>query len=219
MARTARVVIAGLPHHVTQRGNRRQQVFFSGEDRLAYLQVLKEESDKWGLKIWAYCLMSNHVHLIVVPSAIESLAKSIGETHKRYTRMVNFREKWRGYLWQGRFSSFVLDEKYLYAAVRYVERNPIRAKLVDKAEEYQWSSAKSHVLKKEDTVLSSFYLIEEIKDWGEYLTVEESKNNLKLMRKHGITGRPLGSKEFIENWSVRLGKDLRPKKLGRRPKK
>jgi putative transposase len=215
MARTARIVIAGLPHHVTQRGNRRQQVFFSDEDRAVYLQTLKEESDKWGLKIWAYCLMDNHVHLIVVPSKTDSLAKSIGETHKRYTRRINFREKWRGYLWQGRFNSFVLDEKYLYAAVRYVERNPVRAKLVNKAEDYRWSSAKNHVLKKEDPVLSFFYLMGEIKDWGQYLTIEESKDDLKLMRKHGTTGRPLGSKEFIEHWSVRLGKDLKPKKVGR----
>jgi putative transposase len=88
MARTSRIVIAGLPHHVTQRGNRRQQVFFSDEDREVYLQLLKEESDKWGLKIWAYCLMDNHVHLIVVPSGQDSLAKGIGETHKRYTRGI-----------------------------------------------------------------------------------------------------------------------------------
>ena len=117
--------------------------------------------------------MSNHVHLIAVPEGESGLAKAIGETHKRYTRKVNFREGWRGYLWEGRFKSFVLDEKYVYAAVRYVERNPVRVKIVQRAEDYRWSSALAHVQRRKDPLLSDFYLMEEIEDWSEYLREEE----------------------------------------------
>ena len=106
MSRIARVVNAGFPHHVIQRGNRRQDVFFSAADKEEYISLMKEQSKKHDLKIWAYCLMDNHVHLIVVPEVREGLAKAVGEAHRRYTRMVNFREHWRGYLWQGRFSSY-----------------------------------------------------------------------------------------------------------------
>ena len=120
MARLARVINPGFPHHVIQRGNRRQNVFFSDEDREAYLQILKEQSEKYGVKYWAYCLMDNHVHLVAVPMEKDSLARAIGETHRKYTRMINFRENWRGYLWQGRFRSFPVDTVYLYNLVRYL---------------------------------------------------------------------------------------------------
>ena len=119
MARIARIVIPGVPHHIIQRGNRRQDVFFCDEDRKRYLAILLEESGKAGLTYWAYCLMNNHVHLIAVPKDEKGLAKGIGETHRKYTKYINTREKWRGYLWQGRFMSCPLDEKHLYAAVRY----------------------------------------------------------------------------------------------------
>jgi len=135
MARVARIVAEGMPHYIIQRGNRRQQVFFSDDDKKTYMEMLYEQKLKYKVEVWAYCLMDNHVHLIVVPEDAEGLSKAIGETHKNYTRMINFREGWRGYLWEGRFKSFVLDESYLYAAVRYVERNPVRAKIVKKAED------------------------------------------------------------------------------------
>ena len=127
MARISRIVAAGYPHHVTQRGNRRQQTFFCEGDYLAYIELMSEWSSRCDNAIWAYCLMPNHVHLIVVPEDIKGFAVGIGEAHRRYTRRVNFRERWRGHLWQGRFSSCVLDEKHLYAAVRYVEMNLVRA--------------------------------------------------------------------------------------------
>src|SRR3989338_2524672 len=129
MARLARLVVPGYPYHITQRGNRRQPVFFREEDYRLYLRLLQEQSRRWGLQIWAYCLMTNHVHLIAVPATPESLRRGIGDTHRRYTRAVNFREGWRGYLWQGRFASCLLDEPYVHAAVRYVERNPAAARL------------------------------------------------------------------------------------------
>ena len=124
MARIARVVIPNYPHHVIQRGNRNQDVFFSDKDKQAYIDILHEHASRAGVAFWAYCLMDNHVHLIAVPDHENSLARGIGEAHRKYTRMVNFREGWRGYLWQGRFNSYVMDERHLYAAIRYVERNP-----------------------------------------------------------------------------------------------
>ena len=184
VARMARVVVAGMPHHVIQRGNRRQDVFFNDEDRQAYLKILQEQSRKYDVEIWAYCLMRNHVHLIAAPRQEPSLALAIGETHKRYTRMINFRERWRGYLWEGRFKSFVLDEVYIYAAVRYVERNPVRAKIVTKAEDYYWSSARAHVSRLDDQVLSEFYLMDEIEDWSQYLEQEDRGEEDGTVRPH-----------------------------------
>ena len=145
MARLARLVVPGLPHHVTQRGNRRQQTFFCEEDYAAYLELMAEWCAKRGVEIWAYCLMPNHVHLVAVPQSKDGLRRAIGEAHRRYTRRINFREKWRGYLWQGRFASFVMDEPYLLAAARYVELNPLRANLVADAAEWPWSSAGAHL--------------------------------------------------------------------------
>lgn len=113
MPRIARVVAAGLPHHVTQRGNRRQQTFFSDEDYEAYLELMVHWCSCCGIEVWGYCLMPNHVHMIVVPDSADGLRRGIGEAHRRYTRRVNFRERWRGHLWQGRFASYVLDEHYL----------------------------------------------------------------------------------------------------------
>lgn len=134
MPRIARIVAPGYPHHITQRGNRRQTTFFSNDDYEAYIDLMGAWCSEYGVEIWAYCLMPNHVHLVAVPKEKDSLNRAIGEAHRRYTRMVNFREGWRGHLWQGRFASYVMDEKYLLACVRYVENNPVRAKLSDQAD-------------------------------------------------------------------------------------
>ena len=136
MARIARVVVPGIPLHITQRGNRRQRTFFEEEDYRVYLKLLRQWCDKHEVAIWGYCLMPNHVHLIACPGNESGLSRAIGEAHRRYTRMINFRENWRGYLWQGRFASFPMDQSYLLAAARYVEMNPVRARLVERAEQY-----------------------------------------------------------------------------------
>jgi putative transposase len=137
MARLARVVAPGLPHHVTQRGNRRQPTFFCDEDYDTYAQLMAQFRRAQNIEIWAYCLMPNHVHLIAVPQSVDGLRRAIGKAHRRYTQMVNFREGWRGHLWQGRFASFVLDEPYLLTAARYVELNPVRAALVKTPRPYR----------------------------------------------------------------------------------
>lgn len=216
MARMARVVGPGFPHHIVQRGNRRQKVFFNDQDKMEYLRILKEESERFGVEYWAYCLMDNHVHFVAVPQRPESLAKAIGETHRRYTRMVNFREGWRGYLWQGRFSSYILDEAYVFNAIRYVERNPVRAGIVKEAEEYRWSSARAHAQREKDELLRECYLMEQVKDWRGYL--KENDGQEGLLCRHLSTGRPLGKEYFIQELEAKLGIMLRKQKPGPRPK-
>lgn len=178
--------------------------------------ILNDEMAKHKAQIWAYCLMDNHVHFVAVPEKEDSLAKLFREAHKRYARMINEREGWRGHLWQERFHSFVMDERHLYAAMRYVERNPVKAKMVKKAEDYHWSSAEAHVRKIHDPLLSSCYLMDEIKDWEDYLHDDRDDETFeKQIHKHSTTGRPLGSDEFIQKLEEMTGKVLQKKKAGR----
>jgi len=214
MARLARVVVPGVPHHVTQRGNRRQPVFFRAGDYAEYLRLLREWCDKEKVEVWAYCLMPNHVHLIAVPGKADGLARALGEAHRRYTRMVNFRKDWRGYLWQGRFASFPLDDDYLFRAARYVELNPVRAKLVKRPEDYRWSSARAHLNKEPDPLLSANRLQADTKDWQAYLRQRLSESEIDELRQHSRTGRPLGSRKFIARLEKRLLRPLLPQKTG-----
>jgi putative transposase len=214
MPRFSRIVIPKYPHHVVQRGNRLQKVFFSDSDKKAYLEFLKNSSQKHGLEIWAYCLMDNHVHLIIVPDNEKSLSKAIGEAHLQYTRMINFREGWRGYLWQGRFSSSCLDHKHLFAAIRYVETNPVRAGMVSIAENYQWSSARFHINKEKSDLLSDNFFTEEVKNWAEYLSDHKKDDTVKQIRSLVKTGKPLGDKEFIEKIEKQTGRRLMKIKPG-----
>lgn len=176
MERMDSAVAPGIPHHVTQRGNRRQQTFFNDEDYLAYLAYLELMSEwcrNYSVKTWAYFLMPNHVHLIVVPETKEGLKLAIGEAHRRYTRRINFREGWRGHLWQGRFSSFILDERYLMACARYIERNPVRSGLVKKPEDWPWSSAGSHIKGVDDILVTTEPLLNLVrKSWKSFLSQE-----------------------------------------------
>lgn len=153
MPRIARVVAPGFPHHVTQRGNRRQRTFFCDQDYQAYLALMGDWCSRCGVQVWGYCLMPNHVHLIAVPDSQDSLRRGIGEAHRRYTRRVNFRKRWRGHLWQGRFASYVMDEHYLLATARYVEMNPVRAGLVRRPGRYRWSSAAAHLKGRDDSLV------------------------------------------------------------------
>ena len=214
MARLARVVIPGMPHHVTQRGNRRQQTFFHDEDCAAYLELMAEWCGEEGVKIWGYCLMPNHAHLIAVPASDQGLRRAIGEAHRRSTRRINFREKWRGYLWQGRFASFVMDEPYLLAAVRYVELNPVRAGLVVDAAQWRWSSARAHLSGRDDCLVKVAPLVAMVGDWQGLLDSVLREEQLRELRGHSRTGRPLGGDTFLERLESLVGHVLRPQKGG-----
>lgn len=222
MARLARVVVPNRPHHITQRGNRRQRTFFCDDDYRAYLDLMCEWCDKHEVRIWGYCLMPNHVHLIVVPPTANALCRAIGEAHRRYTRRVNFRKAWRGHLWQGRFSSFPVDSGHLLAAARYVERNPVKAKLVKSASAWPWSSAATHVSGKPDGIAETAWLTKRIAGWGctwaEHLRKADDKDFAAMMRLHENTGRPMGDKPFVRKLEALLGRSLLPGQPGR-PKK
>ena len=216
MARMATVVAVGYPHHIIQRGNRRQRVFFKDNDRLLYLRLLKENGELLGLEYWAYCLMDNHVHLIAVPKNTDSF-QAIAKTNWWYAKKINESKGWRVYLWQGRFISYPMDEGYSFLGVRYVERNPVRAGMVKKAEEYPWSSARSHVEGKQDGLVTRCYLQDVIKDWSEYLRMEDEK--IKELRKSIGTGRPLGTELFLKVLEVKTGRILIKQKPGPKPKR
>lgn len=216
MPRIARAVAVGFPHHITQRGNYKQVVFDKEEDYRQYLDWLILYSKKYSLKIWAYCLMNNHVHFIAVPMAYDSLAKTFNTLHMRYSQHINMKKNATGHLWQGRFYSCTLDEKHLYAGIRYVENNPIRAGIVKKADAYKWSSAPSHVHTHTDPVLSSdCYLHDTIKDWSAYLKEKEESNLIDALKKSTRTGRPCGDSSFIKHLEELLGRRLSAFSRGR----
>jgi putative transposase len=216
MSRIARVVAQGYPHHVTQRGNYRQAVFETDDDYLQYLQWLKEYSDKYNLDIWAYCLMNNHVHFVCVPEKEDSLSRTFNMLHMRYAQYVNRRKHASGHLWQGRFYSSILDERHTCAAVRYVENNPVRAGIVEEAEDYRWSSAREHSSGSGAGIITArFYLTEEILDWKNYLREKEDEAFIKNIRKNAITGRPCGEKSFIEKLEKMFGYRLQAVSRGR----
>ncbi|HWU38555.1 MAG TPA: transposase [Candidatus Acidoferrum sp.] len=214
MPRLARVVVPGLPHDITQRGNRRQQTFFCDEDYRSYLELMGQWCGVHQVAVWAYCLMPNHIHLIAVPQSADGLRRAIGEAHRRYTRMVNFREGWRGHLWQGRFASFVLDEPYLLTAARYVELNPVRAGLINSPSRYPWSSAGAHVRGRDDALVKVAPLLQQATNWRRFLTRVVREEELKLLRSHEHTGRPLGDEAFLASLEQNLGRILRRQKPG-----
>jgi len=218
MARMARVVAAGVPHHVTQRGNRRQQVFFREEDYAAYAALLAEGCRAAKVAVWAYCLMPNHVHLILVPSDADGLRAALAETHRRYTRQVNLREGWRGYLWQGRFASVAMDEPHLLACARYVELNPVRAKLARRPSDWRWSSARAHLDGKDDRLVAARPLLELVPDWAAFLRGGLRAEERDAIRAGERTGRPLGSPAFLRRLEKRLGRPLAKRKPGPKPK-
>lgn len=216
MPRIKRAVASGHPHHVTQRGNYRREVFESPEDYSAYLSWLGEYAEKYGLKIWAYCLMGNHVHFVVVPLNEDSMAMTFRYLHMRYSRRVNSRNNLVGHFWQGRYYSSVLDERYLYSAVRYVENNPVRARICKRAEDYMWSSAASHVNGHSVKLLSSdLPLLDSVGDWREYLAGKDCLEVMKALRMNTRTGRPCGDEGFVSKLEARLSRKLMPRGKGR----
>jgi putative transposase len=217
MARLARVVVPGIPHHVTQRGNRRQKTFFCAGDYHRYRATLSLAKHRWNVGVWAYCLMPNHVHLVLVPSSRESLSRAVGELHQKYTRAVNKREGWTGCLWQGRYFSFPMDEEYLLRAVRYVLLNPVRAGLVEKAADWPYSSVRSHLEGRRDGVVDPGPLRERVSDWDGLLQADLPSDECEELRLHQRTGRPLGTEAFVRRLEALLGRSLASRRKAGRP--
>lgn len=214
MSRMARVVAAGVPHHITQRGNRRADVFFDDEDRVAYRQAVLHSFTYHQLKVWAYCMMSNHVHFIVVPPDEKSMGYGLRDAHTSYALGFNRRHGLSGHLWQGRFFSCPLDDAHAWAAIRYVERNPLRAGMVEDPVDYKWCSASAHCGKGTDALLpGDFPPADTIPDWHAWLKTQP-EDEIKRIRKCTTTGRPCGSKRFLDKLEETLGRSLHHQKPG-----
>lgn len=219
MPRLARRVFAGLPHHVVQRGNRREDVFFRDADRSTYLDWLRKYCDEHRVQILAYCLMTNHVHIVAVPAADDGLEKVFRPLHTRYAMRVNRLRNWNGHVWQGRFFSSTLDDSYLWTAMRYVERNPIRAGMTDSAQRYPWSSAAAHCGLADDPVLTRdpawIELLDSVSDWSDWLADAETPARLADLRHRLQRCLPCGSDHFVRGLEARAGQPLVARPRGR----
>ncbi|HJS60720.1 MAG TPA: transposase [Pseudolabrys sp.] len=218
MARLARIVIPGVPYHVTQRGNRRQQTFFCDEDYALYRDLLGEAARKAGSEIWSYCLMPNHVHVILVPSHEDGLRLTFADAHRRYTGFINARHRWTGHLWQGRFGAVAMDEAHLMAAARYVALNPVRARIVARAIDWPWSSARAHLSARNDGLVEVSPLLERYGDFAAFLENAADEQATRTLRMSETTGRPAGTGDWLAELERRSGRSFAPKKRGRKPR-
>jgi putative transposase len=225
MPRAARIVVPDLPHHIIQRGNNRQDVFFTDDDRRIYLKTLRIQALRFGLQVLGYCLMTNHVHLIAVPQRTESLARGIGSTHLIYTQYINRLHDRTGHLWQDRFYSCPMDPRHALTAMRYIERNPVRARMVRYAWRYPWSSAAIHCGERprwpaENPVNPATWRRRYRPDeWRNILRDPDDETVIERLRHQTFAGRPLGSDRFIAKLEAALNRRLRPRTRGRPPSK
>ncbi|MCE9522811.1 MAG: transposase [Alphaproteobacteria bacterium] len=220
MARLARIVVPGLAHHVTQRGNRREPIFFEPGDQEVYRDLLAEQALKARIAVWAYCLMPNHVHLVVVPHDVEGLGRAIGETHRRYTNFINARGRWTGHLFQSRFASVAMDEAHLIAAVRYVSLSPVRARFVAQPEDWAWSSARAHLRGVGDGLVVVEPMTDRLGAVGIAELLRPSAEDgaaFAALRSAETTGRPLGNADFIAGLERLLGRPIARRAAGRKP--
>jgi len=218
MARLARVVAIDVPHHVTQRANARQFILNSDAEKMVYMDLLRQTVQLHALSVVGYCLMSNHVHLVVIPHKPEALAFAFKQAHGRYASYWNASHRSSGHAWQGRFYSCPLDRTHLWEALRYTELNPVRAKLVSKPEEWPWSSAAAHCgIADPDVCLTMepWRAQWTVARWRDFLGEGESESQLAAIRESTHTGRPLGSQEFVEALEKSMRRRLSRRKGGR----
>jgi REP-associated tyrosine transposase len=218
MARIARVVVPDLPHHVTQRGNRRERVFFEDGDYGYYLHLVSTAARRADTAIWAYCLMPNHVHFIMTPSSPDGLRATFAEAHRRYTSVVNSRRGQTGHLWQGRFASTVMDERHLLAAARYIAMNPVRAGLAPRAADWRWSSVGAHLAGRDDRAVQVAPLLERVGDFAEFLDEPSDEAAVLALRASSSTGRPAGAPDWVARLEAQAGRRLTPGRRGPKPR-
>jgi putative transposase len=217
MTRLARIVIPGIAHHVTQRGNRREPVFFNDDDYRVYIALVGRAARASGTRIWGFCLMPNHVHFILVPSDPDGLRRTFAEAHKRYTGRVNARHGWTGHLWQGRFYSTPMDERHLSAAIRYVAMNPVAAGLVERPQDWRWSSVHTHLAAREGGFVEVAPVLSRTGPFLEFLRQEADAPATRNLEASASTGRPVGSAEWLAGLEASVGRPLAPAKRGRKP--
>jgi putative transposase len=218
MPRIARIVIPGIPHHVTHRGNNGQKIFRHDEDYEIYLNYLRHYAKIFGLRIIGFCLMPNHVHMIVIPQFEYSIAKAVGISHMKFSQHMNKKYNRSGHLWGGRYFSCPVDEKHLVASMRYIELNPVNASIVTKPWAYRWSSAAAHIGRKDIFKLPDiqyWYSIYSPDDWYQFLGESIDPAIIRAIKKHLKTGKPLGSDSFIRMIERETGRRMKRAKRGR----
>ncbi|MEM6811557.1 MAG: transposase [Pseudomonadota bacterium] len=218
MARQARIIIPHSCHHVSQRGNRGDNIFFEKADYQYYLSLLKEQLNHFDLSLYSYTLLPNQIHLLLEPKSETSLSRAIGETNRQYTRYINQKHNWTGHLFQNRFFSYAMDEQYALRAARFIETLPVTAMITDKPQNFLWSSAKFRIKNIQNDFLKSFRTFHIDQNWEEFLDRPMDQDELKLIQTHLQTGRPRGGHLFLDRIEDQLGKPVRPQKRGRKPK-
>jgi putative transposase len=219
MARLARIVVPGLPHHVAARGNRREPIFFESSDQDVYRDLLAEQIRKAEVEVWAYCLMPNHVHLILCPRTKSGMAQALGAAHRRWANFIKARGRWRGHLFDGRLASVAMDERHLFAAVRYVALNPVRARLVAAAQDWPWSSVRAHLSGEDDGLVMVRPVLDRIDRFGDLIEADAEEAAFATLRAAEATGRPLGTADFVADLERRLGRLIARRAPGRKPTK
>ena len=220
MARLARTVFEGVPHHVTQRGNGRAQTFFSDADYQFYRDLLAESAAKAGVEVWGWVLMPNHVHLILVPSDSDGLRRCLAPVHRRYAGAVHARDKRTGHFWQGRFGCVAMDEAHLGAALRYVVLNPVRARLVERARDWRWSSLHACLdPERGDGLTRTAPVLSRYPDFAAMIADGEDEALSQGLRRAESIGRPVGGETFITRLEALAGRPLAPGKRGRKPRR
>ena len=218
MTRIARVVVPDVPHHVTQRGNRGERIFFADDDYALYRDWLGESCRRFAVEVWAYCQMPNHVHLILAPSDADGLALALSRAHRLYSGFVNARARQTGHLFQSRFGSVAMEEAHLLNAVRYVALNPVRARLVADARDWPHSSVGTHLAGREDGLVAVRRVLDRVANFADLLASDADDPSFAPLRRSELIGRPLGSPSFVAAVEARLGRRLAPGKRGRKPR-
>jgi putative transposase len=218
MARLSRITVPGLPHHVTQRGNRRQALFTEPGDYALYRDLLAERCQANGVACWAYCLMPNHVHLVLTPSNVDGLSRAVGEAHRRFTAFVNARARVTGHLFQGRFASAAMDDAHLLNAARYLAFNPVRAGLAARPDAWPWSSVRAHLQGRDDALAQVAPLLARAPRFADLLEMSlDEQIALDGFESRSMNGRPLGAPDFIAMVERKLGRTVQPGRPGRKP--
>jgi putative transposase len=220
MARLARAVFPGHPHHVTQRGNGRAQVFFCDENYRLYRDLLATHCAAAGVEVWAWVLMPNHVHMILVPGDADGIRRALAPVHRRYAGHIHARLKRTGHFWQGRFGCVAMDEEHLGAAVRYVSLNPVRARLAESVADWRWSSAQVHLGRVAcDGITAAEPVLTRFPDFAALLEAGEEEAAMRRLRRAETIGRPIGSEDFVTTLEALSARRLAPAKRGPKPKK